>query len=176
MLKRQKWIIAWFVTNEFIHTVSILCICRLQGEPVNLREQHDALEFLNSLVDSLDEALKALGYTPILTRVLGGSFADQKICKDCPHRWHWLFMFCWPVGCCSLDHGDSDATKLHARWSYQCIDCWKGIQTVKKPPSICKCSLLERGGINYGGNWLAKIQMENGRWICVHICIVVWIA
>ena len=60
---------------------------RLQGEPVNLREQHDALEFFNSLVDGLDEALKALGYVPILTKVLGGSFADQKICKDCPHRW-----------------------------------------------------------------------------------------
>ena len=65
---------------------ALLYVCRLQGEPVNLREQHDALEFLNSLVDSLDEALKALGYAPILTRVLGGSFADQKICKDCPHR------------------------------------------------------------------------------------------
>jgi hypothetical protein len=39
------------------------------------------------LVDGLDEGLKALGYVPILTRVLGGSFADQKICKDCPHRY-----------------------------------------------------------------------------------------
>ncbi|XP_066267004.1 ubiquitin carboxyl-terminal hydrolase 9X-like isoform X4 [Branchiostoma lanceolatum] len=60
---------------------------RLWGEPVNLREQHDALEFFNSLVDSLDEALKTLGYTPVLSKVLGGSFADQKICKDCPHRY-----------------------------------------------------------------------------------------
>lgn len=53
---------------------------------MNLREQHDALEFFNSLVDSLDEALKELGQTMILSKVLGGSFADQKICKDCPHR------------------------------------------------------------------------------------------
>ncbi|RWS11107.1 putative ubiquitin carboxyl-terminal hydrolase FAF-X-like protein [Dinothrombium tinctorium] len=59
---------------------------KLWGEPVNLREQHDALEFFNSLVDSLDEALKSLNYSPIMSRVLGGSFADQKICKDCPHR------------------------------------------------------------------------------------------
>lgn len=63
-----------------------LFFCRLWGEPVNLREQHDALEFFNSLVDSLDEALKALGQPTILSKVLGGSFADQKICKDCPHR------------------------------------------------------------------------------------------
>jgi len=61
-------------------------VSRLWGEPVNLREQHDALEFFNSLVDSLDEALKSLGYTAILSKVMGGSFADQKICKDCPHR------------------------------------------------------------------------------------------
>lgn len=63
-----------------------LFLCRLWGEPVNLREQHDALEFFNSLVDSLDEALKALGQPPVLSKVMGGSFADQKICKDCPHR------------------------------------------------------------------------------------------
>uniref|UniRef100_UPI0035900D99 ubiquitin carboxyl-terminal hydrolase 9X-like n=1 Tax=Myxine glutinosa TaxID=7769 RepID=UPI0035900D99 len=60
---------------------------RLWGEPVNLREQHDALEFFNSLVDSLDEALKTLGHPSLLSRVLGGSFADQKICKGCPHRY-----------------------------------------------------------------------------------------
>lgn len=59
---------------------------RLWGEPVNLREQHDALEFFNSLVDSLDEALKALGHPAMLSKVLGGSFADQKICQGCPHR------------------------------------------------------------------------------------------
>ena len=51
-----------------------------------MREQHDALEFFNSLVDSLDEALKMLEQPSILSQIMGGSFADQKICKDCPHR------------------------------------------------------------------------------------------
>ncbi|XP_063100555.1 probable ubiquitin carboxyl-terminal hydrolase FAF-X isoform X2 [Cavia porcellus] len=60
---------------------------RLWGEPINLCEQHDALEFFNSLVDSLDEALKALGHPPMIRKVLGGSFADQKICQGCPHRY-----------------------------------------------------------------------------------------
>ena len=59
---------------------------RLFGGPINLREQHDALEFFNSLVDSLDEALKTLGQIPIMSHVFGGTFADQKICKNCPHR------------------------------------------------------------------------------------------
>lgn len=60
---------------------------KLWGEPVNLREQHDALEFFNSLVDSLDEALKALGAPCLLAKALGGTFADQKICRGCPHRY-----------------------------------------------------------------------------------------
>ncbi|ERE73744.1 putative ubiquitin carboxyl-terminal hydrolase FAF-X isoform 2 [Cricetulus griseus] len=64
-----------------------LVFYRLWGEPVNLREQHDALEFFNSLVDSLDEAFKALGHPTMLSNVLGGSFADQKICQGCPHKY-----------------------------------------------------------------------------------------
>jgi ubiquitin carboxyl-terminal hydrolase 9/24 len=60
---------------------------KLFGEPVNLREQHDALEFYNSLVDSLDEALKSLNFKPLMTETLGGTFADQKICLGCPHRY-----------------------------------------------------------------------------------------
>lgn len=64
----------------------LLLLFRLWGEPVNLREQHDALEFFNNLVDNLDEGLKALSGDPLFSNILGGSFADQKICKGCPHR------------------------------------------------------------------------------------------
>ena len=60
---------------------------KLQGEPVNLREQHDACEFYNILVESINEALKALGQPQLLNTYLGGSFSDQKICKTCPHRY-----------------------------------------------------------------------------------------
>lgn len=92
--------ITYYINLKFHLIAECACVCALQvwfdniccflyrlwGEPVNLREQHDALEFFNSLVDSLDEALKALGQPPVLSKVMGGSFADQKICKDCPHR------------------------------------------------------------------------------------------
>lgn len=61
--------------------------CRLWGEHVNLREQHDALEFFNCLVDNIDEGLKKVGQPKVVERVMGGSFEDQKICKDCPHRY-----------------------------------------------------------------------------------------
>lgn len=60
---------------------------KLQGEPVNLREQQDAVEFFMSLVESLDEALKTLGHDQIMSKILGGSYSDQKICKGCPHRY-----------------------------------------------------------------------------------------
>ena len=62
-------------------------LCRLEGQKVNLREQHDAFEFFNTLVDSVDEGLKTYGAKPVLCNVFGGSFADQKICKSCPHRY-----------------------------------------------------------------------------------------
>lgn len=70
---------------------------RLWGEPVNLREQHDALEFFNNLLDNLDEGLKALSSKPLFSDVLGGSFADQKICKGCPHRYKYPF-YCYVTG------------------------------------------------------------------------------
>lgn len=60
---------------------------RLQGEPVNLREQQDAVEFFMSILDNLDEGLKALGHPQLMAATLGGCFSDQKICKECPHRY-----------------------------------------------------------------------------------------
>ena len=65
---------------------SLSLYIRLDGQKVNLREQHDAFEFFNTLVDSIDEGLKSFGTKQVLSGVLGGSFADQKICKGCPHR------------------------------------------------------------------------------------------
>uniref|UniRef100_A0A0R3RYZ8 USP domain-containing protein n=1 Tax=Elaeophora elaphi TaxID=1147741 RepID=A0A0R3RYZ8_9BILA len=60
---------------------------RFYGQAVNVREQQDALEFYNALCDSIDEGLKKLGESPICENLFGGTFADQKICKDCPHRY-----------------------------------------------------------------------------------------
>ena len=74
------------VTELELQLVFIIS-CRLWGERVNLREQHDAFEFFNCLVDNLDEGLKSYGSKAKVSHVLGGSFADQKICKGCPHRY-----------------------------------------------------------------------------------------
>lgn len=54
---------------------------------MNLREQQDAVEFFMSLFESLDDGLKALGHPQLMGSTLGGSFSDQKICQQCPHRY-----------------------------------------------------------------------------------------
>lgn len=80
-------------------------VYRLQGEPVNLREQQDAVEFFMSLVESLDEALKALGHEQIMGKILGGSYSDQKICKGCPHRYLFSsYIFLSSVNCNTALH------------------------------------------------------------------------
>jgi ubiquitin carboxyl-terminal hydrolase 9/24 len=58
----------------------------LGGVHLNLREQQDALEFFNALADVIDDGMKKVNAEPVFERLFGGTFADQKICKDCPHR------------------------------------------------------------------------------------------
>lgn len=67
---------------------------------MNLREQQDAVEFFMSLVESIDEALKALNQEQIMGKILGGSYSDQKICKGCPHRYVTLHCLC--ISLCSV--------------------------------------------------------------------------
>ncbi|CAI4225499.1 unnamed protein product [Auanema sp. JU1783] len=60
---------------------------RMSKEMVHLNEQQDALEFYNSVVEFVDEGMSMLGGEKICENTFGGLFADEKICKDCPHRY-----------------------------------------------------------------------------------------
>ncbi|CAF2622279.1 unnamed protein product [Rotaria sp. Silwood2] len=88
MFRHIQWIFGHLLESKLQYYVprGFWKIFKFSGEPVNLRDQHDAVEFLNTVVDSVDEALKTLNLPQICSKVLGGTFADQKICKDCPHR------------------------------------------------------------------------------------------
>ncbi|XP_014217217.1 probable ubiquitin carboxyl-terminal hydrolase FAF-X isoform X3 [Copidosoma floridanum] len=112
---------------------------KLQGEPVNLREQQDAVEFFMSLVESLDEALKALGHEQIMSKILGGSYSDQKICKGCPHRYSKEE----PFSVISVDirnHNNlTDSLEQYVKGellegadAYHCDKCNKKVVTVKR--------------------------------------------
>jgi len=109
------------------------------GEAVNLRDQHDAVEFLNTLVESIDEALKTLRLPQFCAQVLGGKFADQKICKDCPHRYSREEDFTL----ISVDIRHSQNLKesleqyvigelLEGPNAYHCEKCDKKVDTVKR--------------------------------------------
>ncbi|KAH8417659.1 hypothetical protein KR222_003640 [Zaprionus bogoriensis] len=112
---------------------------KLQGEPVNLREQQDAVEFFMSLFESLDEGLKALGYPQLMNATLGGSFSDQKICQECPHRYSKEE----PFSVFSVDiRNHSSLTEsleqyvkgelLEGADAYHCDKCDKKVVTVKR--------------------------------------------
>lgn len=112
---------------------------KLQGEPVNLREQQDAVEFFMSLVESLDEALKSLGTEQLMAKTMGGTYSDQKICKGCPHR------YCKeePFSVVSLDIRNMSRLQesleayvrgelLEGADAYHCDKCNKKVVTVKR--------------------------------------------
>ncbi|XP_058833231.1 probable ubiquitin carboxyl-terminal hydrolase FAF isoform X2 [Topomyia yanbarensis] len=112
---------------------------KLQGEPVNLREQQDAVEFFMSLFESLDEGLKALGYSQLMGATLGGCFSDQKICQDCPHR----YSKDEPFSAFSVDirnHSSlTDSLEQYVKGeilegadAYHCDKCDKKVVTVKR--------------------------------------------
>ncbi|KAF2881719.1 hypothetical protein ILUMI_24454 [Ignelater luminosus] len=112
---------------------------KLQGEPVNLREQQDAVEFFMSLVESLDEALKTLGHEQIMSKILGGSYSDQKICKGCPHRYSKEE----PFSVISVDIRNHSSLQdsmeqyvkgelLEGADAYYCEKCAKKVVTVKR--------------------------------------------
>lgn len=112
---------------------------KLQGEPVNLREQQDAVEFFMSLFESLDEGLKALGFPQLMGATLGGCFSDQKICQDCPHR----YSKNEPFSVFSVDirnHSSlTDSLEQYVKGeilegadAYHCDKCDKKVVTVKR--------------------------------------------
>ncbi|CAH3106557.1 unnamed protein product [Porites lobata] len=112
---------------------------KLWGEPVNLREQHDALEFFNNLLDNLDEGLKALSSKPLFSDILGGSFADQKICKGCPHRYSREAPFIALNVDIRNHHSLVDSLEqfvkgdlLEGANAYHCEKCDKKVDTVKR--------------------------------------------
>lgn len=75
-----------YILYTFFHLLLIKTITRFRAEAVHVGEQHDALEFFQILGNDLDEALELCKLPKIVEVVLGGKFADQKICLDCPHR------------------------------------------------------------------------------------------
>ncbi|BDA41234.1 probable ubiquitin carboxyl-terminal hydrolase FAF-X [Coccomyxa sp. Obi] len=56
------------------------------GEPINVREHQDAYEFFTRLQDLVDQHLRGRKETPAMQAVMGGTFAQQIICKSVNYR------------------------------------------------------------------------------------------
>ncbi|GFO40772.1 ubiquitin carboxyl-terminal hydrolase 24, partial [Plakobranchus ocellatus] len=62
-------------------------VFKLWGHTVNIHEQQDSFDFFQAITDQVDEHMKAIGKQEIFKGKFQGIFSDQKICKDCPHRY-----------------------------------------------------------------------------------------
>ncbi|EIE24996.1 hypothetical protein COCSUDRAFT_46553 [Coccomyxa subellipsoidea C-169] len=56
------------------------------GEPLNVREHQDAYEFFTRLQDLVDQHLRERKETPAMQAVMGGTFAQQIICRSVNYR------------------------------------------------------------------------------------------
>eukprot|EP01022_Parablepharisma_sp_SALTPOND_P026524 TRINITY_DN64327_c6_g1_i1.p1 TRINITY_DN64327_c6_g1~~TRINITY_DN64327_c6_g1_i1.p1 ORF type:complete len:2209 (+),score=297.78 TRINITY_DN64327_c6_g1_i1:12673-19299(+) len=55
------------------------------GKPINVLEQMDVDEFFNLLMDKIEFAIKGTVQAATIKNHFGGVFANQLLCKDCPH-------------------------------------------------------------------------------------------
>ncbi|XP_065904481.1 ubiquitin carboxyl-terminal hydrolase 24-like isoform X2 [Dysidea avara] len=111
---------------------------KLYGQPINVREQRDALEFFNDLIDQVDEILKKKSYPQIFMKTFGGTFLDQKICRGCDHRYEREEIFLslqLPVKSKTLTESLKEFVKgdwLEGDNAYYCEKCEEKRDTLKR--------------------------------------------
>lgn len=141
---------------------------RLWGAPVNVREQQDASEFFNNLLDQVDEYLQKIGWDPLFKPFYEGVFSDQKICQGCPH-WHereeTFVALNLPVKSQSLKESLDQFVKgelLEGDNAYLCEECGEKRNTVKRmcikklPPVLV--IQLKRFGFDWEANRAVKFD------------------
>ncbi|XP_056131607.1 ubiquitin carboxyl-terminal hydrolase 24 [Lampris incognitus] len=114
-------------------------IFKMWNKELYVREQQDAYEFFTSLVDQLDEHLKKIGRDQIFKNTFQGIFSDQKICKDCPHRYEreetFMALNLGVTSCQSLEISLDQFVRgevLEGSNAYYCEKCKEKRTTVKR--------------------------------------------
>ncbi|XP_056894157.1 ubiquitin carboxyl-terminal hydrolase 24 isoform X3 [Takifugu flavidus] len=135
-------------------------IFKMWNRELYVREQQDAYEFFTSLVDQLDEYLKKMGREQIFKNTFQGIFSDQKICKDCPHRYEreetFMALNLGVTSCQSLEISLDQFVRgevLEGSNAYYCEKCKEKRTTVKRTcikslPSVL-CIHLMRFGFDW---------------------------
>ncbi|XP_060555692.1 ubiquitin carboxyl-terminal hydrolase 24-like isoform X1 [Ruditapes philippinarum] len=143
-------------------------VFKLWGDPVNIREQQDAFDFFQALIDQIDEQLKKSGKEEIFKKKFQGIFTDQKICKDCPHRYEREETFTalnLTVKNATLQDSLDQFVKgelLEGDNAYYCEKCGEKRNTIKRmhikslPPTLC--IHLKRFGYDWEANRALKFD------------------
>ncbi|KNC49653.1 ubiquitin carboxyl-terminal hydrolase 34 [Thecamonas trahens ATCC 50062] len=71
--------------SYYVDTIDFCRTVFLNGEVIQLGQQEDANEFINSLVDQLEPHLKGTPEEAVFTNVFGGSFVNQIVSQECEH-------------------------------------------------------------------------------------------
>ncbi|XP_063056881.1 ubiquitin carboxyl-terminal hydrolase 24 isoform X4 [Engraulis encrasicolus] len=139
-------------------------IFKMWNRELYVREQQDAYEFFTSLVDQLDEHLKKIGREQIFKNTFQGIFSDQKICKDCPHRYEreetFMALNLGVTSCQSLEISLDQFVRgevLEGSNAYYCEKCKEKRTTVKRTCIKSLPSVLVIHLMRFGFDW------ESGR-------------
>ncbi|XP_076873154.1 ubiquitin carboxyl-terminal hydrolase 24 isoform X4 [Brachyhypopomus gauderio] len=139
-------------------------IFKMWNKELYVREQQDAYEFFTSLVDQLDEHLKKIGREQIFKNTFQGIFSDQKICKDCPHRYEreetFMALNLGVTSCQSLEISLDQFVRgevLEGSNAYYCEKCKEKRTTVKRTCIKSLPSVLVIHLMRFGFDW------ESGR-------------
>ncbi|KAL3868453.1 hypothetical protein ACJMK2_041259 [Sinanodonta woodiana] len=143
-------------------------VFQLWGQIVNIREQQDAFDFFQALVDQMDEHMKNKGKEELFKKMFQGVFSDQKICKECPHRYEREEAFLalnLTVKNATLQDSLDQFVKgelLEGDNAYYCEKCEEKRNTIKRmciktiPPHLC--IQLKRFGYDWEANRALKFD------------------
>ncbi|BFY99847.1 hypothetical protein BsWGS_02887 [Bradybaena similaris] len=143
-------------------------VFRLWGHTVNIREQQDSFDFFQAVLDQIDEHMKSIGKEEIFKKKFQGVFSDQKICKDCPHRYEREEAFIalnLTVKNATLQDSLDQFVKgelLEGANAYFCEKCGEKRNTIKRmcikslPPVLC--IQLKRFGYDWESNRALKFD------------------
>uniref|UniRef100_A0A8C5WGL6 Ubiquitin carboxyl-terminal hydrolase 24 n=1 Tax=Leptobrachium leishanense TaxID=445787 RepID=A0A8C5WGL6_9ANUR len=139
-------------------------IFKMWNKELYVREQQDAYEFFTSLIDQLDEYLKKIAREQIFKNTFQGIYSDQKICKDCPHRYEreeaFMALNLGVTSCQSLEISLDQFVRgevLEGSNAYYCEKCKEKRTTVKRTCIKSLPSVLVIHLMRFGFDW------ESGR-------------
>ncbi|KAM4720758.1 ubiquitin carboxyl-terminal hydrolase 24 [Rhinophrynus dorsalis] len=139
-------------------------IFKMWNKELYVREQQDAYEFFTSLIDQMDEYLKKMGREQIFKNTFQGIYSDQKICKDCPHRYEreeaFMALNLGVTSCQSLEISLDQFVRgevLEGSNAYYCEKCKEKRTTEKRTCIKSLPSVLVIHLMRFGFDW------ESGR-------------